>query len=51
MYLTGEEDQTFVNWMWLYKDVPKRCECGHWYKLYSVESIIDEKIAALSHVH
>lgn len=29
----GEEEQTYVNWMWLYQDHPKRCECGHWFKL------------------
>lgn len=49
-----EEEQTFVQWMWLYQvnrklnnvpfplltlfifffqGEPKRCECGHWYKL------------------
>lgn len=30
---SGEEEQTFVQWMWLYQGEPKRCECGHWYKL------------------
>lgn len=29
----GEEEQTYVLWMWLQKGVPKRCECGHWFKL------------------
>ncbi|XP_059618474.1 cytochrome c oxidase subunit 5B, mitochondrial-like [Phlebotomus argentipes] len=28
-----EEDQTFVQWMWVYQGEPKRCECGHWFKL------------------
>lgn len=45
------EDQTYVQWLWLYKDVPKRCECGHWYKLYHVEPFVDESIAAMSDVH
>uniref|UniRef100_A0A182P6F8 DUF4706 domain-containing protein n=1 Tax=Anopheles epiroticus TaxID=199890 RepID=A0A182P6F8_9DIPT len=25
-----EEDQTYVQWMWLHQGQPKRCECGHW---------------------
>ncbi|XP_060519337.1 cytochrome c oxidase subunit 5B, mitochondrial-like [Cylas formicarius] len=28
-----EEDATSVNWMWLHKGEPKRCECGYWFKL------------------
>jgi len=28
-----EEDATYINWMWLPKGEPKRCECGHWFKL------------------
>ncbi|XP_053695015.1 cytochrome c oxidase subunit 5B, mitochondrial-like [Sabethes cyaneus] len=28
-----EEDQTYVQWMWLHQGQPKRCECGHWFKL------------------
>ncbi|XP_045483249.1 cytochrome c oxidase subunit 5B, mitochondrial-like [Harmonia axyridis] len=28
-----EEEAAYVNWMWLYKGQPKRCECGHWYTL------------------
>ncbi|XP_016982901.1 cytochrome c oxidase subunit 5B, mitochondrial [Drosophila ficusphila] len=28
-----EEDQTYVQWMWLQKGNQKRCECGHWFKL------------------
>ncbi|XP_017494437.1 PREDICTED: cytochrome c oxidase subunit 5B, mitochondrial-like isoform X2 [Rhagoletis zephyria] len=28
-----EEDQTYVQWMWLQKGTSKRCECGHWFKL------------------
>lgn len=27
-----EEDATSVNWMWVHKEEPKRCECGHWFK-------------------
>lgn len=49
--ISGHEDQTYVQWMWLYKDVPKRCECGHWYKLYHVEPFVDESILAMSDVH
>ncbi|KAF0307106.1 Cytochrome c oxidase subunit 5B, mitochondrial [Amphibalanus amphitrite] len=28
-----EEDATCVNYMWLKAGEPKRCECGHWFKL------------------
>ncbi|KAJ8688497.1 hypothetical protein QAD02_024292 [Eretmocerus hayati] len=28
-----EEDQCHINWMWLHKGQPRRCECGHWFKL------------------
>lgn len=28
-----EEDATCVNWMWLHEGQPRRCECGHWFKL------------------
>lgn len=28
-----EEDATSVNWMWLHKGQPRRCDCGHWFSL------------------
>ncbi|RLU25318.1 hypothetical protein DMN91_001474 [Ooceraea biroi] len=28
-----DEDAMHVNWMWLHKGPPRRCECGHWFKL------------------
>nr|CAH7718647.1 unnamed protein product [Callosobruchus chinensis] len=28
-----EEESTCINWMWLHKGEPKRCECGHWFNL------------------
>lgn len=28
-----EEDSTVINWMWVHKDEPKRCGCGHWFKI------------------
>ncbi|XP_067614144.1 cytochrome c oxidase subunit 5B, mitochondrial-like isoform X2 [Eurosta solidaginis] len=28
-----EEDQTYVQWMWLQKSTLKRSECGHWFTL------------------
>ncbi|XP_013099742.2 cytochrome c oxidase subunit 5B, mitochondrial-like [Stomoxys calcitrans] len=31
-------DNRFVNYMWLEKDCPKRCECGHWFKLKEVKA-------------
>merc|ERR1711862_943855 len=30
-------DDTNIKWMWLYKDQPKRCQCGYWFKLESHE--------------
>lgn len=27
------EDQTYINFIWVRKDEPRRCECGHWFKL------------------
>ena len=34
-----EPDATCINWMWLYKGEPKRCECGYWYKLTEAKAI------------
>ncbi|ERL87591.1 hypothetical protein D910_04982 [Dendroctonus ponderosae] len=28
-----EEEATTINWMWLHKGEPRRCECGHWFNL------------------
>lgn len=28
-----EEETCHINYMWLYKGQPRRCECGHWFKL------------------
>ncbi|KYN44057.1 Cytochrome c oxidase subunit 5B, mitochondrial [Trachymyrmex septentrionalis] len=28
-----DEDSLHVNWMWLHQGPPRRCECGHWFKL------------------
>jgi len=28
-----DDDAMHVNWMWLHKGPPRRCECGHWFKL------------------
>jgi len=33
------EDQFYVSWFWLYKGEAKRCQCGHWYKLYEVPDV------------
>lgn len=28
-----EEDSSEINWFWLHEGEPKRCYCGHWFKL------------------
>jgi len=28
-----EEDSLTINWMYIHKGVPSRCECGNWFKL------------------
>ncbi|XP_048001001.1 cytochrome c oxidase subunit 5B, mitochondrial-like [Cydia strobilella] len=28
-----EEHSTAISWLWIHKGQPRRCECGHWYKL------------------
>ncbi|XP_005100500.1 cytochrome c oxidase subunit 5B, mitochondrial [Aplysia californica] len=28
-----EEDSLTINWMYVHKGEPKRCECGYWFKL------------------
>nr|AZL95829.1 cytochrome C oxidase subunit 5B-like protein [Didymocentrus krausi] len=28
-----EDDATHINYMWLHKGEPSRCECGYWFKL------------------
>ncbi|KAI8432558.1 hypothetical protein MSG28_013553 [Choristoneura fumiferana] len=30
---SGEEHSTAISWLWIHKGQPRRCECGHWYKL------------------
>ena len=32
-----EEDSYAITWMWLFKGEPKRCQCGHWFKLEHYE--------------
>ncbi|KAK9496643.1 hypothetical protein O3M35_013082 [Rhynocoris fuscipes] len=27
------EEATTIRWMWLHKEQPKRCQCGHWFQL------------------
>lgn len=34
-----EEDSTSINWMWVHKDDPKRCACGHWFKLVEAKPL------------
>jgi len=28
-----DEESVIINYMWLHKGQPKRCGCGHWFKL------------------
>ncbi|XP_050420489.1 cytochrome c oxidase subunit 5B, mitochondrial-like [Adelges cooleyi] len=35
-----EEDASHIKWMWLYSGEPKRCMCGHWYKLVYKEPLL-----------
>ena len=35
--VTGEEDSVSINWMFLYKGEPKRCQCGNWFKLVELD--------------
>ncbi|GIX85715.1 cytochrome c oxidase subunit 5B, mitochondrial [Caerostris darwini] len=34
-----EEDSTYINWMWVHKEEPKRCSCGHWFKLVEAKPL------------
>nr|ABR23413.1 cytochrome c oxidase polyprotein Vb [Ornithodoros parkeri] len=34
-----EEDATVINWMWLHRGDPRRCECGHWFKLVDAKPL------------
>ena len=34
---SGEEDAVSINWMYLYKGEPRRCQCGYWFKLTELE--------------
>ncbi|XP_077283190.1 cytochrome c oxidase subunit 5B, mitochondrial-like [Arctopsyche grandis] len=33
------EDCASVNWMWVHKGTPRRCGCGHWFKLIEKAAI------------
>ena len=37
------DDAFFVNYMWLHKGEPKRCECGNWFKLTEAVDPFDFK--------
>jgi len=33
-----EEDATSINWMWVHKGDPRRCDCGYWFKTVDAEN-------------
>ncbi|RXG69319.1 cytochrome c oxidase subunit 5B, mitochondrial [Armadillidium vulgare] len=35
-----QEDATTINWMWLTKGEPKRCECGYFFKLEDAKPMV-----------
>lgn len=35
-----EEDSTSIVWMWLHEGHPRRCECGHWFKIERKQPIM-----------
>jgi len=37
-----EPDQTWIGWMWIKRDEPIRCKCGHWFKLYKVKAVLED---------
>ncbi|CAG0889324.1 unnamed protein product [Darwinula stevensoni] len=39
-----EEDQTYINWMWIDKNSPKRCGCGYWFKMVEGEHLPGEEL-------
>jgi len=38
------EEDTNIKFMWLYEGTPKRCKCGHWFKLEVHEAPSKEKL-------
>lgn len=39
-----EEDSTSVAWMWIHEGHPRRCECGHWFKLERKPPVMIERV-------
>ncbi|XP_063984350.1 cytochrome c oxidase subunit 5B, mitochondrial-like [Diachasmimorpha longicaudata] len=35
-----EDEATHVIWMWLHNGKPRRCECGHWFKIEKKQPIM-----------
>lgn len=36
-----EEESQSIKWMWLHEGEPKRCQCGHWFKLVDYNFPVD----------
>merc|ERR1711951_19119 len=34
-----EDDQTYLTYFYVYKGFPKRCQCGHWFKVVDPPSL------------
>lgn len=35
--ISGTENSMTINWMWLHRDHPQRCECGYHFKLVDAD--------------
>ncbi|RWS03464.1 Cytochrome c oxidase subunit 5B-like protein [Dinothrombium tinctorium] len=36
-----EEDATYVNYMWVHKSEPRRCECGYWFQAVDAPDLFE----------